>query len=173
MGSERKGRPLQFLCYRAGDETWGLDLRKNRNGMCLPSVYWRGIALGGAALKLAGGTYWSWGLGQSNVFVEECYKGMTCGICRRWRWYRDVGICRRCGWCRDVGICRRWRWCREGCCGCSAADVGISFNLCSVFINFHCSSHSPPCLSLFLGIFEAIANDIIFMIFFPVSLLGI
>lgn len=127
--SERKGRQLQFSCYRAGDEIWELGLRKSRNGMCLPSVYWRGTALGGAALKLSGGTYWSWDLGQSNVFVEECYKGKTCGICRR------------------------WRWCREGCCGYSVADVGISFNLCSVSINFHCNSPSPPCLSLFLGIF--------------------
>lgn len=39
MRSERKGKPQQVSCYRAVNETGGLNLRHSRRGEGLPSAY--------------------------------------------------------------------------------------------------------------------------------------
>lgn len=81
MGSERKGRSQQVSCCKAGDSGGGLGSQE-QSERC-ESVFSLLVALGGAALGLAGVAYWSWGLGQSNEWGQGGYEGMVCGIHRR------------------------------------------------------------------------------------------
>lgn len=39
MGPGRKWRPQQVFCYRADDDTGGLDIRSSGRCVCLPSAY--------------------------------------------------------------------------------------------------------------------------------------